>query len=153
MEFKKDVIKPLAIILVPSIIVVFVPVAYYAYCRPVFRLKIQAYFGDTGAMLRLARITHEMKWFYSACDAGNSQACYAIWSFNERRRPQEAFKYLKKGAELELKQRKGYECLLELSRVYEYGLLGQPQNPEEAARIRNLREEIVDELRAKGMIL
>jgi len=153
MEFKKDVIKPLAIILVPSIIVVFVPVAYYAYCRPVFRLKIQAYFGDTGAMLRLARITHEMKWFYSACDAGNSQACYAIWSFNERRRPQEAFKYLKKGAELELKQRKGYECLLELSRVHEYGLLNQPVDPIESERITKQWIAIKRELRGKGMIL
>ncbi len=153
MEFKKDVIKPLAIILVPSIIIVLAPIAYYAYCRPVFRLKIQAYFGDTEAMLRLCDITYEIRWLEKAAEAGNSEACYSMWNLNESRNPKIAFKYLKKGAELELKQRKGYECLLELSRVYEYGLLGQPQNPEEAARIRNLREEIVDELRAKGMIL
>jgi len=153
MEFKKDVIKPLAIILVPSIIIVLAPIAYYAYCRPVFRLKIQAYFGDTEAMLRLCDITYEIRWLEKAAEAGNSEACYSMWNLNESRNPKIAFKYLKKGAALELKQRNSYRCLLELTRVYEYGLLGQPQNPEEAARIRNLREEIVDELRAKGMIL
>ncbi len=121
--------------------------------RPILRLRVRAAFGDTGAMLELSAITHEIRWLQKACEAGNPRGCYALWNLNEGRRPQEAFEYLKKGAALELKQRENYECLLELTRVYEYGLLGQPQNPEEAARIRNLREEIVDELRAKGMIL
>jgi len=153
MEFKKDVIKPLAIILVPSIIVVFVPVAYYAYCRPVFRLKIQAYFGDTEAMLRLCDITYEIRWLEKAAEAGNSEACYSMWNLNESRNPKIAFKYLKKGAALELKQRNSYRCLLELTRVHEYGLLNQPVDPIESERITKQWIAIKRELRGKGMIL
>lgn len=120
---------------------------------PVVRLHAWAVLGDSNAMMKLGDLTREIHWYRDACEAGNPWGCHAIWSFSERRNPQEAFDYLKKGAALELKQRKSYECLLELSRVHEYGLLGQPRNHDEASKVTKQWAEIQRELRATGMVL
>lgn len=153
MGLSKDVKKGLWISGGLLILLALVTVGGLLATFPGLRVELQARLGDTESMLKMGAVTHELHWYEDACEAGNPRGCYAVWNLNERLHKIKAFEALKHGADLELKQRRGYACLLELTRVHEYGLLGQPRNPQEAEKIRKQYVEIHRELRAKGMIL
>lgn len=120
---------------------------------PGLRVELQARLGDTESMLKMGAVTQELHWDEDACEAGNPGGCWLVWNVNQSQNHKKALEALKHAAELELKQRKGYVCLLELTRVHEYGLLGQPRNPQEAEKFRKQYVEIHRELRTKGIIL
>lgn len=152
-KMKHEIKKMILIVCVFTILIISAFSAIVLTLFPVIRFHLFAALGDIESMKKLSSITHEFKWTEQACAAGDSNSCWAIWNCYQGHDNQKAFEYLKKGAILELKNRNGYPCLLELTRVHEYGLLGQPRNPAEAERIRKQWHEIHRELCSKGMIL
>ncbi|WP_243383083.1 hypothetical protein [Geothrix alkalitolerans] len=153
MSLSKEVKKGLRISGGLLILLVLVAIGGLLAIFPGLRVGLQARLGDTESMLKMGAVTQELHWDEDACEAGNPRGCWLVWNVNQDKNHKKALEALKHGAELELKQRREYACLLELTRVHEYGLLGQPRNPQEAEKIRKQYLEIHRELRAKGMIL
>lgn len=97
-------------------------------------LRSLALFGSANAMWELAGIDQRNHgfWLAKAADAGDTTAMFALGNLASSSNPHEAFGYYHKGANLG-----NIACMVEMYKIYKYGLLGQARNAVEETRWKN----------------